>query len=186
MKFRPWMSAAAVATMALGLFCFGPSPVAAEEQVSPNQVSDDWGTNRYKVYQYPGKHNSFFMYPKSYVTFDVVNGKYWMMDHPRAELRLKKANNPEHVFAPIVGPHRTVNYESITVTIYTPDMKVLGVFDNINNRYLYSIPRDGNDYERLIFKVESDCDHNIDIKFRVWDPVDPVIAEPMPNEKYRY
>ena len=186
MKFRPWMSAAAVATMALGLFCFGPSPVAAEEQVTPSQVYDDWGSARYKTFQYPGRNNAFFMYPKSYVTFDVVNGKYWSIDHPRAEFQIKPSNNAYNVFMPFVPHPRTVTYESFTVTFYTPDMKVLGIFPNIRNRFTYSMPRDGNDYERLICKIECDGEDNYDIKMRILDAIDPVMAEPLPNERYRY
>ncbi len=186
MKFRVWMSAAAVATMALGLFCFGPSPVAAEEQVTPAQVNDDWGNNRYKVFQYPGKNNSFFMYPQSYLTFDIVNGKYFMLDHPRAEFEMKKVNRPDHVFGMVIPYPKTLNYEQITVTLYTPDMKVLGIFPNINWRKFYSIPRDGNDYERLICKIECDGEDNYDFKMQVRDAIDPVMAEPWPNERYRY
>jgi hypothetical protein len=126
------------------------------------------------------------MYPKSYVTFDIVNGKYWMMDYPRAEYTLKPRNEPEHVFPPVAQAPSTIRYEQLTVTLYTPDMKVLGHFPNIRNRYKYSIPRDGNDYERLIARVECECEDNIDIKFKVWDAIDPIMAEPMPNEKYRY
>jgi len=185
MRFRPWMSAAAAATMALGLFCIGPSPAAAEEQVSPSSVSNDWGTFRYKVFQYPGRHNGFFMYPKSYVTFDVVNGKFWQLEHPRAEYQMKKGGNPEHVFAPVIQPLSPIRYEKLRVTFYTPDMKVLAIFNDARIRNTYSVPRDGNDYERLICKIECECDDNIDIKMRVWDAIDPVMAEPMPGERYR-
>jgi hypothetical protein len=180
------MSAAAVATMALGLFCFGPSPVSAEEQVSPAQVNNDWGSTRYKTFQYPGRNNAFFMYPKSYVTFDVVNGKYWSIDHPRAEFQIVPSNNTYNVLMPFIPHPKTVNFERFTVTFYTPDMKVLGIFPDIRNRYTYSMPRDGNDYERLICRLECDGKDNYDIKMRVLDAIDPVMAEPLPNERYRY
>jgi len=172
--------------MALGLFCFGPSPVAAEEQVTPSQVNDDWGTNRYKVFQYPGRNNAFFMYPQSYVTFDIVNGKYFSIDHVRAEFEMKKEAQPHHVFGIFVEYPKVINYEKLTITLYTPDMQVLGIFPNVNNRKIYSIPRDGNDYERLICKIECDGDANYDFKMRVQDAIDPVMAEPFPNERYRY
>lgn len=187
MKFRPWMSAAAVASMALGLFCFGPSPVAAEEQVMGHQVNSDWGTYRYRTFQYPGRSNGFFMYPKSYVTFDVVNGKYWMLEHPRAEYEIHPSNNPEHVFGDWltnkIGPLR---YERFRVTFFTPDMHQLGVFENVRQHHLYDMPRDGNDYERVICRIESNGEHNFDIKMRMWDAIDPVMAEPLPNERFRF
>jgi hypothetical protein len=186
MKFRPWMSAAAVATMALGLFCFGPSPVAAGEQVTPAQVNDDWGSTRYKTFQYPGRNNAFFMYPNSYVTFDVVNGKYWSIDHPNAEYQIQPRNHIYNILMPFVAHPLTVNYERFQVTFYTPDMKVLGIFPNIRNRYTYSMPRDGNDYERLICRLECNGTENYDIKMRILDAVDPVMAEPQPNERYRF
>lgn len=185
MKFKVWMSAAAVATMALGLFCFGPSPVSAEEQVTPAQVTNEIGTNRYKVFQYPGRNNSFLMYPQSYVTFDIVNGKFFRIDHPRAEYQLKRDSRPDHVFGIFIDYPKIVNYEELTVTLYTPDMKVLGIFPNVRSRMYYSIPRDGNDYERLICKIECNGEDNYDIKMQVRDAIDPVIAEPVPNERYR-
>jgi hypothetical protein len=186
MKFAPWMSAAAVATMALGLFCFGPSPVAAEEQVSPHSVMTDWGSYRYRTFQYPSRNTGFFMYPNSYVTFDIVNGKYWQLEHPRAELELKPTSNPEHVFPPIVQSVSPLRYEQFRVTLFTPDMHVLGVFDKVRQRHIYNIPKDGNDYERLICRIECEGEDNFDIKMRVLDAVDPVMAEPMPNERFRF
>lgn len=186
MKFRHWFAASAVATMALGLFSFGPSPAQAEEVVTPVQVNDDWGSTRYKTYQYPGRNNSFFMYPKSYVTFDCVNGKYWSIDHPRAEYQIKPTTQPHHVFPPIAPHPWTLDYERFTITFYTPDMKVLGIFPRVRNRYIYSMPRDGNDYERLICRLECDGDDNYDIKMRILDAIDPVMAEPLPQERYRY
>lgn len=186
MKVRPWMSAAAAATMALGLFCIGPSPAAAEDLIQNTQVSNDWGSFRYKLFQYPGRNNGFFMMPKSYVTFDVVNGKFWQIEHPRAEYEIKPGGNPEHVFPPIAQVQSPIRYERLSVTFFTPDMKSLGHFDQARIRHTYSVPRDGNDYERLIVRIESDCEDNIDIKMRVWDAVDAVMSEPIPGERYRY
>lgn len=188
MKFRPWMSVAATATLALGLFCFGPSPAAADNEVliKETQTSSDWGALRYKLYQYPGKNHAFFMYPKSYITYDIVNGKWFQVDHIRAETEINPANNPEHVFMPIAPRPPVLRHEKLTVTLYTPDMKVLGVFPDVRLRNWYNIPRDGNDYERLICKVECQANENIDFKMRVWNPIDPVMAEPLPNERFRY
>ena len=48
------------------------------------------------------------------------------------------------------------------------------------------MPRDGNDYERLICRLECNGTENYDIKMRILDAVDPVMAEPQPNERYRF
>ncbi|MFN8612309.1 MAG: hypothetical protein U0931_32485 [Vulcanimicrobiota bacterium] len=109
-----------------------------------------------------------------------------MIDHPRAEYEMKKQSQPHHVFGMFVEHPKVVNYERLTVTLYTPDMKVLGIFPDVRNRVTYSIPRDGNDYERLICKIECDGEDNYDFKMQVRDAVDPVMAEPFPNERYRY
>lgn len=146
----------------------------------------DWGAYRYRTFQYPSRNTGFFMYPKSYVTFDIVNGKYWQIEHPRVQMEISPTNNPETVFPPIVTKTSPLRYERLSVTLFTPDMQVLGKYDNIRMRHTYNIPKDGNDYERLICRIECDGEDNFDIKMRVLDAVDPVMAEPIPGERFRF
>lgn len=186
MKFRPWMSAAATAAMGLGLICLAPAVAGAEEQVTGRQVKTEWGTYRYRTFTYPSSTTGFYMMPKSYVTFDVVNGKYWMMEHPRAEYEVKRNANPEHVFPPLVIRESPLVEEHYAVSFFTPDMKFLGGYDEVRPHRWYDIPRDGNDYERIIVRLETDGDRPSDCKLQVYDPVDPVMSEPLPGVRYRY
>ena len=63
-------------------------------------------------------------------------------------------------------------------------MKLLGTQERVRVDHKYSIPQDGNDYERLIVKIECEAKDNFDIKMMVWDPVDAVKAEPIPHQVY--
>jgi len=71
------------------------------------------------------------------------------------------------------------------LSFYTPDMKLLGRVANPQTNRAFSIPRDGNNYDHLVARLESNANANWDVKFVVWDPVDPVIAEPMTSPSYR-
>ena len=184
MRLRPLASLAVAATVALGVFCFGQSPAKAEADLGVHKKTHTWwGTNSYKTYQYPSKSNSFFFFPNSYVTFDVVNGKYWMFEHARLEYEQTRNNTLEHVLPGFKEWPNALNPEKIDLTFYTPDMRVLAVFKNTRVGHIYSVPRDGNDYERLIVKVECRGETNMDMKMRLWDAVDPVMAEPMINDR---
>ena len=184
MRLRPLATVAVMATMAVGVFCLGQSPASAEADLGIHKKTYLWwGSNSYKVYQYPSKTNSFFFYPHTFVTFDVVNGKYWMMEHGRLEYELAKDNTVQEVFPGFKDWPNALNPELLTVSYFTPDMKTLGSFKNVRVGHTYSVPHDGNDYERLICKIEFNGKTNMDMKLRLWDPVDPVIAEPMFNDR---
>ena len=184
MRLRPLATLAVAATMAFGVFCLGLSPAKAESDLGSHKKTNMWwGSNSYKIFQYPSKTNSFFFYPHSFVTFDVMNGKYWMYEHGRAEYEVADQNSIEHVVPQLRKYPQALNVEKMTVTFYTPDMKVLAVYRNAKMAHIYSIPRDGNDYERIICKMEFAGANNQDMKLRVWDAVDPVMAEPSVNDR---
>ena len=184
MKLKRWMSYAMVAAMGVGLFCFGPSPATAEDEIGTQSEVSVWGPLRYKTYQYPSKSTGFFFFPKSYVTFDIVNGKYWQVESTRVDYQVPNSNGWDMVF-PLFTRKKNMRPEQMSATFYTPDMKVLGTFNYFQANHKLSIPRDGNDYERIICRLECNGDQNWDVKMRVWDAIDPVIAEPIGGARWR-
>jgi hypothetical protein len=124
------------------------------------------------------------MYPQSYVTFDAANGKYWEVESNRAEFWNNYPRTGLADVIPYTDPRSALKQEAITISFYTPDMRLLKTWENIRMNRRYSIPRDGNDYERIVVKMESRAKENFDIKLRIWDPVDAVIAEPIPHQIY--
>jgi len=181
------MSLMMTSALALGLFCVGPSPVSGEEDLGSANKVTEWGPYRYKLFCYPTKTTAFFMIPHSYVTFDIVNGKYWIVESPRFEYEMHTNMSDFTGLVGVIdwGRQRALRPERLTVTFYTPDMKQLGSFDQFRTDHVYPIPRDGNDYERIICRIECDGEWNWDIKMRVWDAVDPVMSEPMAQPIYR-
>ncbi|MEW6281202.1 MAG: hypothetical protein AB1758_21505, partial [Candidatus Eremiobacterota bacterium] len=170
-----------LSAMMTGLL-MGGQPARAEDDLGTISKISEWGPYRYKVYQYPSRTTSFFFYPKSYVTFDVRNGKYWMIESVRFDYQPMDNVGWGRLFS--LG-YRYRTPENLRVYFYTPDMKVLGEVEDPRCNRVYSIPRDGNDYERIVVKIESHSAWNWDLKMLVWDPVDPVIAEPIPTNTYR-
>lgn len=171
-----------LAAVALGVLTFGAMPAAAEDDLGTvNQVSE-WGPFRYKVYQYPSRVSSFFFYPESYVTFDARNGKYWMIESPKFNFTIEGPDSVQTILG-LADPLTTP--EKFTIYFYTPDMKLLGSLDNPRANRTYSVPRDGNNYDHIVVKIESHSKQNWDVKFLIWDPVEPVIAEPIPVPTYR-
>lgn len=184
MKLRRWMSYVAAGVAALGLFCLGPSPATAEEELGVTTKITDWGPLRYRAFQYPSRSTGFMFYPNSYVTFDVVNGKYWMIESNRMDYEMHHISGWTHLF-PFAFSPKAIRPEQIDVTFYTPDMRELAHFDKIRAFHLISIPRDGNDYERIVCRMECHGEQNWDIKMRVWDAIDPVMAEPIGGARSR-
>ena len=171
-----------LAALALGCLAFGAMPAAAEDDLGTVSQITEWGPFRYKVYQYPSRVTSFFFYPKSYVTFDIQNGKFWMIESPRFNMAVQAGNGAKVLmgFSESYSP-----VENFTLYFYTPDMKLLGKVQDPKANHVFSLPRDGNNYDHLVVRMESHSDQNWDVKFLVWDPVEPVIAEPMPTPSYR-
>ena len=181
MRFRSVLPLAAAA-LAFGLW--GSQPAAAEDDRGVASVVNGQGSYGYRVFQYPSRVAGFFMYPQSYVTYDVVNGKYWEIESNRAEFTNNFPRTGVADVIPFTDKRTALHPEFLTVSFYTPDMRLLGSVENIRTNRRYSVPRDGNDYERLVVKVECNAKENFDIKMRVWDPIDPVIAEPIPQQVY--
>ena len=174
-----------VATAALVIGLWGALPAAAEDDRGVVSTVYKNGTYSYRLYQYPSNVANFFMYPKSYVTFDAVNGKYFSVDSTRTEYELNYVRDGFADVFPFLDGRYALTPERLRVSFYTPDMRLLGSFNKIRMNHKYSVPRDGNDYERIIVKIESDAKENFDVKVNVWDPVDAVIAEPIPHQIYR-
>lgn len=181
MRFRSILPLAAAA-LAFGLW--GSQPAAAEDDRGVNSVVTENGTYSYRVFQYPSRVAGFFFYPQSYVTFDAVNGKYWEVESARAEFWNNFPRTGLSDVIPWTDERDALHPEHISVSFYTPDMRLLGSWDDIHMNRRYSVPRDGNDYERIVVKMESRAKENFDVKMKIWDPVDPVIAEPIPHQIY--
>lgn len=181
MRFRSILTLAAFA-LVVGLW--GSQPAAAEDDRGVVSTVTELGTNSYRLFQYPSKVSNFFMYPHSYVTFDAAHGKYWEINSMRDKYELNYVRSGWSDVIPQLDGRYALLPERLTVSFYTPDMKLLGVQKRVRVRHKYSIPRDGNNYERIIVKIESDTKENYDIQMRIWDPVDAVIAEPIPHQIY--
>lgn len=172
----------AAAALAFGLL--GSQPAAAEDDRGVAAVVNGQGTYNYRVFQYPSRVAGFFMYPQSYVTFDAANGKYWEIESNRAEFWNNYPRTGVADVIPMTDGRHALRPERLSVSFYTPDMRLLGSMDDIRVNRRYSIPRDGNDYERIVVKIESESKENFDVKMRIWDPIDAVIAEPIPHQIY--
>ena len=181
MRFRSLLPLAAAA-LAFGLW--GSQPAAAEDDRGVASVVNGQGSYSYRVFQYPSRVAGFFMYPQSYVTFDAANGKYWEVESNRAEYMNNYPRTGWADIIPYTDPRNSLKQEMITISFYTPDMRLLKTWENIRMNRRYSLPRDGNDYERIVVKMESRAKDNFDLKMRIWDPVDAVMAEPIPHQIY--
>ena len=182
MRLRSFLTVAAAA-LVIGLW--GALPAAAEDDRGVVSTIHGNGSYSFRHFQYPSKTGEFVMYPKSYVTFDAVNGQYWSVDAARAEYELNYVRTGFQDVFPFLDGRYALTPERLRVSFYTPDMRLLGSFNKIRANRKYSIPRDGNDYERIIVKMETDAKESFDVKMNVWNPVDAVIAEPIPHQIYR-
>ena len=182
MRLRSFLTVAAAA-LVIGLW--GALPAAAEDDRGVVSTIHANGSYSFRKYQYPSKTTDFFIYPKSYVTFDAVNGQYWSVDSARSEYELNYVRTGFMDVFPFLDGRYALTPERMDVSFYTPDMRLLGSFNKIRENHNYSVPRDRNDYERIIVKIESDAKENFSVKMNVWDPVDAIIAEPIPHQIYR-
>ena len=184
MKLRRLLSFTAAAGLAAGLMCLGPRPAVAEEDIGTESVHNaENGSISYHCYEYPSMKNSFSFSPKSYVSFDVVNGKFFMLEHFRVDYEVHNSPGEAQIFPMGRYPYPyALRYDSLTVSFYTPDLKLLHTYKKCRPNHRYSIPKDGNDYERVICRMEygeDDKTDNASYKMRGWDEIDPVQAEPM-------
>ncbi len=182
MRFRSVLTLVAAALM-IGLW--GSQPAAAEHDAGVTSVHSEYGSYSYRMFQYPSRVADFFMYPKSYVTFDAVHGKYWSIESVRADYELNYVRSGWADVLPMLDTRYALIPEQLRVSFYTPDMKLLGTQDRVRTYRKYSIPQDGNDYDRIIVKIECHAKENFDIRMNVWDPIDDVKAEPMPHQIHR-
>lgn len=174
--------------LAAAVFAFGllySQPASAEDDRGVASVINGQGSYAYRVFQYPSRVAGFFMYPQSYVTFDAANGKYWEIESNRAEYWNNYPRTGLADIVPFTDKRTALVPEQLKVSFYTPDMRLLGHWDSVRLNRRYSVPRDGNNYERIVVKIESTTKENFDVKMRVWDPIDAVIAEPIPHQVYR-
>lgn len=181
MRLRSLLPLAAAA-LAIGLW--GSQPAAAEQDRGVASVVNGHGTYGYRVFEYPSRVAGFFFYPQSYVTFDASNGKYWQLESNRAEFWNEHPRTGLADVFPFTDKRDSLRLEHISVSFYTPDMRLLGHQEDARMNRRYTLPRDGNDYERIVVKLECKAKDNYDIKMRIWDPIDPVMAEPIPNQIY--
>jgi len=173
----------AAAALVIGLW--GSQPAAAEDDRGVVSTISENGSYSFRVFQYPSKVANFFMYPKSYVTFDASNGKYWSVECDRAEYELNYVRSGLSDVLPMMDNRYALYPERLRVSFYTPDMKLLGTQNRVRHSRKYSVPHDGNDYERIIVKIECDAKENFSVKMKVWDPIDEVKAEPIPHQVYQ-
>lgn len=181
MRFRSVLTLVAAALM-IGLW--GSQPAAAEHDNGVESIVSEYGSYSYRMFQYPSRTTNFFMYPKSYVTFDAVHGKFWNIESTRAEYELNYVRSGWADVLPMLDDRMAASPERLRVSFYTPDMKLLGTTTRIRNHHKYSVPQDGNTYDRIIVKIECEAKENFDIKMNIWDPIDEVKAEPIPHQVY--
>lgn len=164
-----------LATLSLGCLAVGAAPAMAEESLKTVNVVTEFGPYSYSLYEYPSYNTSFFFYPESYVEFDSINGKFWRIEAPKFNLH-NQSSKPGDV---LLGTNRTYDtIEDFTVVFYAPDGTVLGTQYNARVGESYSFPRKG-DFDRVRVRIESRAVQNIDAKFIVWEPVNPVVAKPL-------
>lgn len=172
----------AAAALVVGLW--GAQPAAAESDRGTASVVTGYGEYQYRVFQYPSQTAGFFLYPQSYVTFDAANGKYWELESTRAEFwNHHSRSGAADVFPNMTSQGRALRPENISVSFYSPDMRLIGSYDNVKMNRRYSVPRDGNNYERIVIKMTCKARENFDVKMMVWDPIDAVIGEPLHHSR---
>lgn len=183
MRIRSFLTLGAAAALVVGLW--GSQPAAAEEDRGIRSTIFEADSYSYRLFQYPSSTTEFFMYPKGYVSFDAVNGKQWKINSDRSRYQLNHVRTGAHDVFPFLGGTNALYPEGLSVSFYTPDMRLLKSYERVRMDREYSVPHDGNDYERLIVKIESKGKENFDIRMSIWDPIDSVNAEPVAPESSR-
>lgn len=164
-----------LATLSLGCLAVGAAPAMADESMKTVNLVTEFGPYTYSVYEYPSYNTSFFFYEKSYVEFDVVNGTSWRIEAPKAMVHKEPAAPGET----LLGTGRTYNsVENLDVYFYAPDGTLLATRKNARLSDNYSFPRERK-YDKVRVRIESRGVQNLDAKFIVWDPVNPVVAKPI-------
>ena len=160
-----------LATLTIGGAALTAPAMASD--VSESSVVSDSGNYDYKIHLYPSYNNSFFFFPDSYVEFDTVNGKYWSIRGERYNINVLSGKSS----GLMGGKVKTIN--KFNVHFYGEDGEEIGFIEEANLNRVYSFPRDGKDHEKIKIRMECYGGDNMDVKFHVWDPVEPVIAKPI-------
>ncbi len=169
-----------LATLSLGCLAVGAAPAVADESLKTVDVVTEYGPYSYNLYEYPSYNNGFLFYKNSYVEFDSVQGKFWRIDAPRFNVHIQSAP-PVDV---LLGTARTYDtVDDFKVIFYAPDGTVLFTQDNARPDTPYSFPVTGEKYDKVRVRIECRAVQNVDAKFIVWEPVNPVVAEPLCKSK---
>ncbi len=161
-----------LATLTIGGAALTSAPAMASD-VSDASVISTSGIYDYKMHFYPSANTSFFFFPKSYVEFDSVNGKYWSIQGERYNINIITGKSTG-----LMGS-KEQTLDKFNVYFYGENGEEIGFIERANLNRAYSFPRDGKEHEKIKIRVECYGADNMDVKFVVWDPVDPVIAKPI-------
>ncbi|MGM9998256.1 MAG: hypothetical protein ACI38Q_02490 [Candidatus Bruticola sp.] len=168
-----------LATLSLGCLAVGAAPAMADESMKTVNVVTEFGPYTYSLYEYPSYNTSFFFYQDSYVEFDVVNGTSWRIESPKDKIHKEAAPPSES----LLGTGRTYNsLENFDVYFYAPDGTLLACRKNARLSDNYSFPSDRS-HDKVRVRIESRATQNLDAKFIVWEPVNPVVAKPLSTKK---
>ncbi len=167
-----------LATLSLGTLAVTAVPAMAEEDMGQVNYQTDLGPFSYNVAQYPSHSTNFFFYPNSYVEFSVKNGKYWMLETSRFNMSMSTGRK---CYSDLLGiaARDSSRLENFVVKFYTPDGVEIGSYKDARVNNPWSVPRDGENYENIKVRIENHSSQNIDARFIVWDPIDPVMAQPI-------
>ncbi len=165
-----------LATLSLGTLAVTSVPAMAEENLGKVNYVTDLGFYTYTVTQYPSRANNFFFFPNSYVEFKAQNGKYWMLES--SKFNMSMVTNRSNV-GQILGKAGTARLENFDVYFYAPDGSKIGGFKDARINSPFSIPRNGEDFEYVTVRIENHSAQNIDARFVVWSPIEPVMATPI-------
>lgn len=168
-----------LATLSLGMAVVAVPAIAGGEDLGQYSLQTDNGPFTYNVISYPSRTGNLFFYPNSYIELDVKNAKYWALETSRLNMSL--ANNSNVCRELLLGDTSNASHrlENFTVKFYNPEGKEIGSFRNVAGNIVNSFPRDGENYETVRVRIESHSAQNVDMRFNVWDPVDPIIAKPI-------
>ena len=164
-----------VVMVLVGMLLVMNSAVWAEDPDHTNVLIEVQPFNSYNEYHYPSGGRLFYLPRWHEVKFDVHNGKFFMIAHyPHHDRHLPQDRELEL---------------DCKVFFYTPNGKLFGVrrIKNLDKNRYHSIPHNDRspNYDRLIVKVQNNCDTNKDVKLRILDPIDPVRGTPMKHATFR-
>lgn len=166
-----------LATLSLGCLAVGAVPAMAEENVGNVSVMTEYGPYSFKMFQYPSRETGFLFFQNSFVEFEAVHGSYWMIEMPYYGIHTQMRAFGATLLG---GGSREISpIDNFTVAFYSPEHKLVGKLSNVRPDKQYSFPRFTENYDKLYVRIESRAIQNVNAKFMVWEPVDPVVAKPL-------